>query len=303
MKLKYIAIALCVISVLIAGICLAVVEKPQDLPGWNVREPLIADIPFPTQSEANSKSIKATKDEIAEAYKWITDLLTPAALPPGFREHLMPLRDAIPQDALLQRGIKPELLQQNKELAVKLARMESGFLLKYKHAGYAFQIMETRSDVTVGILDLNIRLAKVSRADQLELINSTMKKFIKPVPADPFIIAEEGVRPEITAGWWSPVKHERSPKGNLVSTMTKSAFRDGHFWTDGKTLLFSARKNYEFPSEYMKPRFAALTPPVQQQRSVIVPQTPKPVTPYQNEKGEQLLHKELTPEELSHEVN
>jgi hypothetical protein len=233
----------------------ALVAKAEG-PNWNAPGPAIMRLPFPSQEEATAKSVAATAGEKAEGMKWIAEFLKPGAMPAGIEGRLLAMKDAIPaaHAAVIGSGY-PE----SPPGGVKLT---SGFVVKYEAQGYAFEIMETRGEVIVGVLDVGAATAKTSEADRIAFVRDVTQRFIKPQPADPFIIAKH--LPLATYGIYSPVKQLQGPEGNYAldpEQMKRSSFGDVKFATDGKGVIFEAHKNLPFPMDYMTPRFAAPAPP------------------------------------------
>jgi hypothetical protein len=224
-------------------------------PTWNTREPAIMHLSFPSQEEIAAKSVAATAAERAEGMKWIGEFLKPAAMPEGLDGHLLPMKDAIPaaHAAVIGSGYPGS--------PPGGIRMTSGFIAKWEAQGYVFQVMETRGEVIVGVLDLGTTSARPSEADRTAFVHDTVQRFIRPQPADPFIIAKH--LPLATYGLYSPVKQIAGPEGHYAldpKQMSRSSFRDIKFATDGKAVVFEAHKNFTEPVNPATPKFSALAP-------------------------------------------
>jgi hypothetical protein len=219
---------------------------------WNSLEPRVMHLEFPSQQEINTKTVSATSEEKADGMKWITGFLKPAAMPDKLEEHLLAVRDAIPiAHAVVigsgYSGTPPGGM-----------KMTSGFITKYEISGYAIQVMETRGEVIVGIQDTSTASAKTSQTDRLRFVQDIIEQFIKPQPADPFIIPMH--QSSATYGAYSPVKQLAGPEGNYAldpKQMRQSLFRDIKFSTDGKGVIFEAHKNFITQSANPAPRFTA----------------------------------------------
>jgi hypothetical protein len=212
---------------------------------------------FPSQEEIAAKSVAATAAERAEGMKWIGELLKPGALPEGLDGHLLPVKDAIlaAHATVIGSGYPG-----SPPGGVKLT---SGFVVKYEIQGYAFQVMESRGKVIVGVRDLSDAPAKTSEADRVAFVEEVVARFIKPPPADPFIVPPQPW-PSAIFGFYSPVKRRPLPAGNNAydpEQMKRSSFSQVKFATDGKAVILEAYKNLPFGADYMRPRFSALAAP------------------------------------------
>jgi hypothetical protein len=225
-------------------------------PNWNLREPRIMSLSFPSPEEVAAKAVAATSEERAECMTWIAEFLKPSAVPEGWDKHLLAVRDVIPSRPVTSR-MSPA--------PPDAPRTVPGFVVRYETQGYVFQIMETRSLVSVGILDLGPEPARTSETDRTSFVRAVIEQFVNPQPVDPFIIAPRSDPAAALYGVYLPVKRSGGSKGYYVldrEQMKRSAFVDVHFATDGKAVILEAYKNLPFPSDHMKPRFSALTPPV-----------------------------------------
>jgi hypothetical protein len=190
--------------------------------------------------------------------------------------------------------------------------LTSGFIVKYQVQGYAFQVMETTGSVKVAVVNLNDAATKSSEAERVAYAEGIIRSYFLPQPADPLLLADPTLLSKyqsegrvVTMGVWSPIKNERLPNGQLLlpsELRRKSRFIDITFATDGRLVVFEANKNLVNPSDAQRPRFTAPTFPAAE-AEINKPWIIEPVTPYKNEKKEQLLHPELTAEELKNEVN
>ena len=244
------------VSLVLGTFVLIVFVPGAEGPNWNTREPAIMRLHYPSQEEVTAKTVSASAEEKADGMKWIAEFLKPAAIPDGLDQHLLAMKDAVPaaHAAVIGSGYPGS--------PPGGIKMTSGFLVKYQIQGYAFQIMETRGEVIVGVLDLNTAPARTSEADRTAFVSDIIRQFIKPQPADPFIIAKH--LPLAAYGIYSPVKRLAGPEGNYAldpEQMARSPFSDIKFATDGKGVIFEAHKNLPFPADYMRPRFAGPPPP------------------------------------------
>jgi hypothetical protein len=231
------------------------VSRAAEGPRWNSPELVIMHLPFPSQEEVTAKAVSATPEERADGMKWITEFLKPAAMPDGIEGHLLALKDAIPKDAAVIGSGYPELPPGG-------IKLSSGLVVKYELQGYAFQVMETKGKVVVGVQNLSDTPAKTSEADRIAFVEDIVQRFIKPQPADPFIIAKH--LPLATYVFYSPRKRIQLPSGNYAydpDLVRQNAFRDVNFATDGKSVIFEAFKNLTLPVDPQKPRFAAESAP------------------------------------------
>ena len=168
---------------------------------WNMPDPPILDMAFPTDKDIASKSVVASAEERADATKWIGKLLNDAVLPSGFGDHMLALKSYISAGHM---GLNnPE---------AQVVHLVNGFLVKYTLPGYCVQVMETRYYVVVGFRELDRAAPRASFQDRANFVESVINTFFKAQPADPISIQVNTSKS--TEGWWSPAKREVGREGH-----------------------------------------------------------------------------------------